>query len=505
MTRPPKPINTLLVASRGEIARRIFRACREMGVTSVAVYSDVDAGSVWSRKADRSYPLPGVTATETYLDIDAILHAARQVGADAIHPGYGFLSENAEFATACRNQGITFIGPPAEAMRTMGSKVEARAVARAVGVPVVPGFDGRADAAELARHAERIGYPLLIKASAGGGGRGMRLVRESGDFAAALEAAQTEAASSFGDDSVYLERYFEHARHVEVQVLGDSYGNLVHLFERECSVQRRNQKIIEESPSPASSGTLRAEMTRAALELARAVGYTSAGTVEFLLDQDGSYYFLEMNTRLQVEHPVTEMVTGVDIAVTQIQLAAGERMPFRQQDLRQQGHAVECRVYAEDPAEGFAPSTGAIVHYRAPAGPGVRCDDAITTGSIVSPYYDALLAKVITQGWDRNEALRRMSQALSDTVVLGVCTNIPYLQAIIRHPAFVAGDFDTRFIEDHMAGWSPGVELSEDEWLAAAAYEAIAAGIAKPVRDSYQYPNGFTDPWSVTEAWRNVP
>jgi acetyl-CoA carboxylase biotin carboxylase subunit len=499
-----RPIRTVLVAGRGEIARRIFRACRELGLASVAIYSDPDAGSVWSRKADLSIPLHGTSAAETYLNIGAILAAAREVGADAIHPGYGFLSENADFAQACAEEGFVFIGPPAEAIRVMGDKIKARKVAEVVGVPIAPGVDGLdRSGAELSAEAAKIGYPVLVKASAGGGGRGMRLVHEPEQLADALESARAEAASVFGDAHVFLERYFDRARHVEVQVLGDGRGRLVHLFERECSIQRRHQKIIEESPSPAVSPATRRAMTDAALALARAVDYENAGTVEFLLDEDGRFYFLEMNTRLQVEHPVTEMVADVDLAAWQIRIAGGEALDFTQDDVTQRGHAIECRVYAEDPALGFLPSAGRIAYYRAPGGPGVRCDDGVASGSEVGPYYDALLAKVIAFGWDRGEALRRLAQALSGTVVLGVTTNIPYLQDIVRHPAFRAGETHTHFLDEHMAGWSPVHALSDEEWLAVAAFESLST--AASASDLLGAGTRFADPWAVTEGWRNVP
>ncbi len=508
-------IRTVLVANRGEIARRVFRACRELGVRSAAVYSDVDAGSVWSRAADCSVPLGGTTAAETYLDIDKILHAARTVGADAIHPGYGFLSENAAFAERCAAAGVVFIGPSPDAMRALGSKVNARAAAIAAGVPVIPGADGRGLApAALAAEAAQIGFPVLIKASAGGGGRGMRIVEGPAGFADAAQAAAAEALSAFGDDHLLVERYFPRSRHIEVQVLGDAHGNVVHLFERECSIQRRHQKIIEESPSPALSPATRRAITEAAVALARQVGYTSAGTVEFLLDEAGAFYLLEMNTRLQVEHPVSEAVTGLDLVAWQIRVAGGERLGFSQADLTQRGHAIECRVYAEDPAQGFLPSIGTLRHYRAPSGPGVRCDDGVATGSVISPHYDAMIAKVIAQGWDRPSAIRRAQGALAATVVLGVTTNVPYLQAILAHPAFAAGDTTTRFLDEHLPGWRPDGDLTDDEWLAIAAFESLAAGGAGGGAgdggagaggDGGGRDGWAGDPWSSTEAWRNVP
>jgi len=504
-TRKERDLRTVLVAGRGEIAARVFRACRETGLTSVAVYSDVDAGSVWSRKADLSVRLPGVSVAETYRNVDALLAAARLVGADAVHPGYGFLSEDPEFAAACTGAGLAFVGPDPDAMRAMGSKVSARAVARSVGVPVIPGADGEGLSLEdLAREAQRMGFPVLVKASAGGGGRGMRVVRHPDAFADLAHAARAEAAAAFGDDRVFVERYFDRARHVEVQVLGDRHGHLVHLFERECSIQRRHQKIIEESPSVALEPEMRAAITDAAVALARAVGYESAGTVEFLLDDKGDFYFLEMNTRLQVEHPVTEMVTGVDLVVAQLQVAAGAQLPFGQHELAQHGHAVECRVYAEDPAAGFVPSVGTIAYYRGPAGPHVRCDDGVATGSQITPHYDAMLAKVVTAGWDRDEAVQRMGQALADTVVLGITTNVPFLQDVVRHGAFLSANLHTRFLEEHFPDWRPSTSPSEEEWLALAAFESLNAGDDASADVPAAAPAAWPDPWSVTEAWRNV-
>lgn len=497
----------ILVANRGEIAKRIFRACRELGVRSVAIYSEVDRNAPWTRLADESYLLEGVTARETYLNQEAIFAIAAASGADAIHPGYGFLSENPEFAEACAERGLHFIGPTPEAMRILGGKASARAVARAAGVPVIPGVDGAEyDDASLQAVAQEIGYPVLIKASAGGGGKGMRVVREPDDFADALHQARNEAASSFGNDRMLLEKYFTEVRHVEVQVLGDHHGNIVHLFERECSVQRRHQKIIEETPSPVVSPLLRQEMCEAALALARAVGYVSAGTVEFVVTPEREFYFLEMNTRLQVEHPVTEMVTGVDIAAWQIRLAAGEPLPFTQEMLKQHGHAIECRIYAEDPAHNFLPSTGDIAFYRAAAGPGVRVDDGIETGSSVTPYYDPMLGKVICWGEDREEALRKMVRALQDTVVLGVTTNIPYLLDILHHPAFVDGGVPTDFLDREMTPWQPDADTSNSTWLAIAALEALHG--REKVRRAAVDGNGDgepqTDPWQTVGGWRNV-
>lgn len=497
----------ILVANRGEIARRIFRACRELGVRSVAIYSEVDRSAPWARLADESYQLDGVTARETYLNQEAIFAIARAARVDAIHPGYGFLSENPDFAEACAANGVHFIGPTPEAMRRLGGKASARELAREAGVPVIPGVDGvDFSDAELAHVAQRIGYPVLIKASAGGGGKGMRIVHSPEEFSDGLRQARNEAASSFGSDHVLLEKYFTEVGHVEVQILGDRHDNIVHLFERECSVQRRHQKIIEESPSPIVDEAMRGQMCQAALALARAVGYVSAGTVEFVVTPDGNYYFLEMNTRLQVEHPTTELVTGVDIAAWQIRLASGEPLTFRQEDLAQRGHALECRVYAEDPANDFLPSIGEIHFYRPPTGPGVRVDDGIESGTQVSPYYDPMLGKVITWGEDRPEAIRKMVRALQDTVVLGVTTNIPYLLAILQHERFVQGRITTRFLDEHMTPWQHTPDDSNSTWLAVAALEALRGkeGRHVPGVESAEGDGSGPDPWAARSGWRNV-
>jgi acetyl-CoA carboxylase biotin carboxylase subunit len=496
----------ILVANRGEIARRIFRACRELGVRSVAIYSEVDRSAPWARIADESYLLPGVTARETYLDQDTIFEIAKESGADAIHPGYGFLSENADFAEACKGRGIHFIGPSPEAMRALGSKTGARLVAKQAQVPVIPGVDGAEHSDnELQAAAYDLGFPVLIKASAGGGGKGMRVVIDPEEFQDALRTARNESRSSFGSDHVLVEKYFSEIRHIEVQVLGDRHGNIVHLFERECSVQRRHQKIIEESPSPAVSAELRTKITDAALALAKAVGYTSAGTLEFVLTPDEKFYFLEMNTRLQVEHPVTELVTGIDLAAWQIRLAWGERLAFQQKDIEQHGHSIECRIYAEDPANNFIPSIGEIEFYRPASGPGVRVDDGIERGTQVSPYYDPMLAKIITWGDDREEAIRKMIRALQDSVILGVTTNIPYLVDILQHPEFSLGNTNTRFLEEYMEPWKPSPDTTNSTWLAIAAYEAIkdSRGLGES-RASGDPGSPSSDPWTEAGTWRNV-
>lgn len=439
----------VLIANRGEIAVRIIRACQEVGVEPVVVYSEADADSLHVELADEAVCIGPPQPLQSYLNIERIIEAARRLGADAIHPGYGFLAENADFARSCAEHGLTFIGPSPEAIRVMGLKAEARRVAMAAGVPVVPGSEGTVrDAAEAAAVAREIGYPLLIKASAGGGGRGIRVVRDDEELAPALTAAGREAAAAFGNAEVYLERYLEESRHVEVQILADRYGNFVHLGERECSVQRRRQKIIEEAPSPALTPQLRQAMTDAALRIARAIGYVNAGTVEFILDREGNFYFIEMNTRIQVEHPLTELITGIDIVKMQLAIAAGEPLPIRQDDVEFRGWALECRITAEDPDNSFLPWPGTITAYRAPSGPGVRVDEGIQSGYKVQPWYDSLLAKVITWGMDREEARRRMLRALREFRIEGVRTIIKLQQRILEHPRFVAGNVHTRWLEE---------------------------------------------------------
>ncbi|MCC7293053.1 MAG: acetyl-CoA carboxylase biotin carboxylase subunit [Phycisphaerales bacterium] len=441
----------ILIANRGEIAVRITRTLREMGIRAAAVYSEPDAGALHVREADEAYPLGGATSAESYLRGEKLLEIARTHGADAIHPGYGFLSENAAFAQACADARITFIGPAPAAIRAMGDKVLAKETMRRAGVPVVPGaecHDG--DTLEtVAGRAAEVGFPLLVKAAAGGGGKGMRLVRDPAELPAMLEAARREAQKAFGDGRVFLEKYIDRPRHVEFQIFGDAHGGAVHLFERECSIQRRHQKIIEETPSPAVTPHLRERMGSAAVQAARAIGYQNAGTVEFILAPSGEFYFLEVNTRLQVEHPVTEMTVLKDLVRAQVQVAAGQPLPFRQDDLRQHGHAIECRIYAEDPARGFMPSVGRLERFIPPAGPGVRVDAGFVEGDEVSTYYDPMLAKLIVWGEDRAAALARMRAALRRFVILGVTTNVEFLHDCISHPAFQRGEIDTHFLQTH--------------------------------------------------------
>ena len=441
-------IEKVLVANRGEIARRVFRTCREMGLETVAVYSDADADAAFVAEADEAVPLGGTTPAESYLRADLVLAAARAAGADAIHPGYGFLSENADFARGCSDAGITFIGPSAKAIELMGSKLAARQLMQAAGVPVLPGVDvsGMAPPA-LVEAAGTVGWPVLVKASAGGGGRGMRVVREPGSLAEAVESARREALSAFGDDTVFLERYVENPRHIEVQIFGDATGAVVHLNERECSIQRRHQKIIEEAPSPAVSPELRAQMGDAAVAAGRAIGYEGAGTVEFIVAPGGEFFFLEVNTRLQVEHPVTELVTGLDLVRLQISVADGEPLPDAARDPAINGHAVEARLYAEDPLADFLPAAGFLDRFHVPAAPGVRVDAGVTSGDTVSVHYDPMLAKVIAHGSTRAEATRRLSRALRGAQIHGVTTNRDLLVAILEDEEYRAGRIDTHFLQ----------------------------------------------------------
>lgn len=438
----------ILIANRGEIAVRIIRACREMGIKTVVVYSEEDRESLPVRMADQAVCIGPPPPTKSYLNLTNIVSAAIVSGADAVHPGYGFLAENATFAGICESCGLIFIGPSAEAIEKMGDKALAREMAQRAGVPVVPGSPGPlADVQEALEVASQIGYPVIVKAAAGGGGRGMRVAQGPEDLARALEAARSEAQATFGNGMVYLEKYLEEPRHIEFQILGDKYGNLVHLGERDCSVQRRNQKLLEESPSVALTPELRQKMGEAALKLARAINYHNAGTVEFLLDKYGNFYFIEMNTRIQVEHPVTEMVTGIDLVKEQIRLAAGEPLGYTQEDISIRGWAIECRINAEDPEQNFAPSPGAITAYLPPGGPGIRLDSAACAGWRVSPYYDSLIAKLIAWGRDREEAIARMQRALAEFVVEGVKTTIPFHRQVLGNAFFRRGEIYTNFIQ----------------------------------------------------------
>jgi len=441
-------IKKLLVANRGEIAVRVMRACREMGIATVAVYSEADREARHVQMADEAYAIGAAPATESYLVVDRLVETARRAGADAVHPGYGFLSENPAFAEACTRAGLTFVGPPAAAMHRMGSKTAARSLARELGVPMVPGtLDAVGSDDEAARAAREIGYPVMLKAAMGGGGKGMRLVRRADDLPEALRAARAEAGAAFGDTAVYLERAVAEPRHIEIQILADTHGAVIHLGERECSIQRRHQKLVEECPSPFVDAALRARMGEAACRLARAAGYVNAGTVEFLVDADRNFYFLEMNTRLQVEHPVTEMVTGIDLVREQLRIAAGEPLALTQAGVTWRGWAIECRVNAEDPFAGWLPSPGTITALQAPSGPWVRDDSGVYEGFTVPRYYDTLLSKLIVWGADREAACERMLRALGEYRVVGVRTTIPALARIVAHPDFRAGRLSTAFLE----------------------------------------------------------
>ncbi len=492
----------LLIANRGEIAVRIIRACQEMGIATVAIYSDADADSLHVALADAAARIGPPPPAESYLAADKIIQVALDHGCEAIHPGYGFLSENATFADAVAASGLTFVGPSAAAMRSLGSKTAARSLMQAAGVPVVPGYQASQDAADLAAAADAVGYPLLVKATAGGGGKGMRSVHARTELLPALESARREAMNAFGDDRIYLEKQIERPHHIEFQVFGDHFGHAVHLFERECSVQRRHQKIVEETPSPLLDGGLRRRMGEAAVEAVKAAGYTNAGTLEFLVDAQRNFYFLEMNTRLQVEHPITELVTGVDLVKLQLRVAAGEPLPFVQADLRQRGHAIECRIYAEDPANQFLPAIGKVLLAVEPVGPGVRVDAGVTTGDEVTLHYDPMLAKLIVLGENRPDAIGKMRWALSHYVVLGdVITNIPFLNDVLAHPRFVSGDTTTDFVDRDLAGWQPAAGAAPDLALAAAAIADLLAAPAAAGEKSVTDGDRFS-PWNRAGAFR---
>ncbi|MEW6351949.1 MAG: acetyl-CoA carboxylase biotin carboxylase subunit [Thermodesulfobacteriota bacterium] len=451
--------NKILVANRGEIAVRVMRTAREMGIRTVAVYSDVDRDALHVLTADESVPLGASDPASSYLNVDKIIKAAKQTGAEAIHPGYGFLAENAAFADRVAAEGLVFIGPPGKVMAELGDKTKARKTMADRNVPVIPGMTvAESDPDKLAATAEQLGYPVLVKAAAGGGGKGMRIVQSPCQLREAVELATSEALSAFGDGSIYLEKYLDRPRHVEFQILADGFGNVVHLFERECSVQRRHQKIIEETPSPALDSDLRARMGDAAIAVARASGYVNAGTVEFLLDQSGRFYFLEVNTRLQVEHPITEMTTGLDLVRHQIEIAAGKPLPFRRDDLRPRGHAIECRIYAEDPEADFMPAPGKVLLFQPAEGPGIRFDHGMYSGCQVPIHYDPILGKLVVWAEDREAACRRMIRALQETVILGVKTPVEFLLDVIGSEVFQAGDTHTRLIEEHFAEWRPNRE-----------------------------------------------
>ena len=508
-------LRRLLIANRGEIAVRIMRACRDLGIETVAVYSDADAEAPHVRAADHAVHLGAAPARDSYLDSDKVIAAALSAGADAIHPGYGFLSERAHFARACEAAGLVFVGPPASSLERMGSKIGARRLMIEAGVPVVPG-ETPADQSDASLEVAiaRVGFPAIIKPSAGGGGIGMKVVRTASEISDALAAARREAKASFGDNTLYVERLIERPRHVEIQIFADAHGNVVHLFERGCSAQRRPQKMVDESPCPALSPSVRSAMGQAAVAAARAVGYRNAGTCEFLLEGEGDaarFYFLEMNTRLQVEHPVTECVVGVDLVHAQLAVAGGAPLPFTQDNLSQRGHAIECRIYAEDPAQGFIPQAGRLLLYREPQGPGIRVDSGVTTGTTVSVHYDPMLAKLIVWGETRETARRRALAALREFAVLGIRTNIPFLLQLLEHEQFIAATLDTGFLDREGAA----LAASSVTELPAAALAAVAEhrrspSLAQAFGASYggvppkrpSTAEADTDPFLTLGGWR---
>jgi len=496
----------ILIANRGEIAVRVIRACRELGITSVAVFSDVDRTALHVRKADEAYHLGPAAASESYLNIGKILHAAKQSRSDAIHPGYGFLSENPQFAQACAGAGVKFIGPTVAAMEMMGSKTRARQHMDVAGVPFVPGTSkGLASAKEAEQVAAKIGYPVMLKAAAGGGGKGMRLVNRSAELKAALEAAQSEAQRAFGDGEVYLEKAIINPRHIEMQVLADEHGNTVYLGERECSIQRRHQKVLEEAPSPFVDEDLRRRMGEVAVRVAKAAGYTNAGTVEFLVDRDKNFYFLEMNTRLQVEHPVTELITGLDLVHLQIHVAAGEKLPFAQQDIRIRGHAIECRIYAEDPDNNYFPSPGKITLLLAPSGPGIRRDGGMYEGWTVPMEYDPLLEKLIGYGTDREQAISRLVRAMNEYFLGGIKTNFSLFRRILNDPDFRAGNVDTGYLDRLMQAALPAAPGNDAGIAAIAAgiFAALEPGTATAA-DGHAPPRNGAHPAPAASGWKQT-
>jgi acetyl-CoA carboxylase biotin carboxylase subunit len=486
----------ILIANRGEIAVRVIRACREMGITSVAVFSDVDRASLHVLKADEAYPIGPAAASESYLNFSKILEVARLSGADAIHPGYGFLSENAKFAQACSDASLKFIGPTAAAMDAMGSKTRARQAMEKAGIPFVPGTSRGLDSLEQAAQvAEKIGYPIMLKAAAGGGGKGMRLVHQREDLASALEGARSEAQRAFGNGEVYIEKAIVNPRHIEMQILADEHGHTVYLGERECSIQRRHQKVLEESPAVIVDADMRRRMGEVAVRVAKAAGYTNAGTVEFLVDQEKNFYFLEMNTRLQVEHPVTELITGIDLVHLQIRIAAGESLPFKQEEVALRGHAIECRIYAEDPEENFFPSPGKITLLTVPSGPGIREDSGMYEGWTVPIDYDPLLAKLISYGADRRQAIARMRRALDEYFVGGIKSNLSLFRRILDDKDFQAGKIDTGYLDRLLKSGTSKVQKANAE------IAVIAAGVFVML-DSEGTVNGHAAP--SASGWKRM-
>jgi acetyl-CoA carboxylase biotin carboxylase subunit len=490
----------ILIANRGEIAIRIMRACKELGIKTVAVYSDVDKDALHVQHANEAIHIGASSPRESYLDMDRIIEAARQANVDAIHPGYGFLSENASFAGKAASAKLTFIGPSADSIRVMGDKAESKIRMKQAGVPTVPGFEGLESEQDFKQAAKEIGYPVLVKAAAGGGGKGMRVVNEESELTESIESARSEALNAFGDERLLIEKYISNAHHIEFQVFGDQHRHLVHLFERECSVQRRHQKIIEETPSTLLTPGLRDEMGRAAVKAARAVDYFNAGTVEFIVDPDTlQFYFLEMNTRLQVEHPVTELTTGLDLVHWQIRVAAGEQFHYSQAELTQHGHAIECRVYAEDPANGFLPSTGRLLQYIEPRGPGLRVDSGFTAGGQVTHFYDPLLAKLIVNAENREAAIQRMQAALKEFIVHGVITNIDFLQAVLSDSDFANGEVTTRWVEADFS-WSPPAEPSFESLVVASLADLTITSRQRSNENQHE-PDPYS-PWKAANRFR---
>ncbi|WP_193188031.1 acetyl/propionyl/methylcrotonyl-CoA carboxylase subunit alpha [Nisaea sediminum] len=497
-----RTIRTLLIANRGEIACRIARTAKGLGIRTVAVYSEADADALHVKTADTAYPIGPAEAAKSYLDIPRLIETAKRAGAEAIHPGYGFLSENAAFAKACAEAGIIFVGPDVPAIEAMGSKAAAKEIMSKAGVPLVPGYHGEdQDLAVLKKAAEEIGFPVLLKASAGGGGKGMRVVEAEKDLESAIAAAKREAAAAFGDDRLLIEKYLTRPRHVEMQVFADRLGNVVHLFERDCSVQRRHQKVVEEAPAPGLAEEVRAAMAEAAVNAAKAIDYVGAGTVEFIMDEGGGFYFMEMNTRLQVEHPVTEMITGQDLVAWQLRVAEGHPLPLSQEEIRREGHAVEVRLYAEDPARDFLPQTGTLSRLGFPgAGTGIRIDSGVVEGDSVSVHYDPMIAKLIAYGADRTEALRLLARALGTTRIGGLANNAGYLKRIVEHPAFLAGEVDTRFIERY--GEDLRAEAGDPSMLHRIAAAALLESQRLRALEAARRSRDPFSPWALAHGWR---
>lgn len=493
--------NKILIANRGEIAIRVIQACRELGIKAVAVYSEADRMAAHVREADEAWEIGPAAPAESYLNQQVIIETARKAGCCAVHPGYGFLAENASFAKAVGEANLVFIGPSPEAIQLLGNKVASRETMAKAGIPLIPGIEkgSKLDDKTLTREAERIGFPILVKAAAGGGGKGMRVVKDPADLQTAVEGARREAKSAFGDPTVFLERYLEKPRHVEFQIFGDTHGNRIHLCERECSIQRRHQKIIEETPSPIVDDDLRRRMGETAVKVAEAANYYNAGTVEFLVDANKNFYFLEVNTRIQVEHPVTEETLGIDLVREQILVAAGKELSWSQDQIKQRGHGIECRIYAEDAAAGFLPSAGPVHYMGNPQGVGVRFDCGVQTGDEVSVYYDPIIAKLVTRGEDRATSIRRARLALDNTVILGLTSNIEFLKAVLDQPSFIKGDMHTGFIDEHLSGWQPEA-MTDDELDIALALASLPREHSLQSGGSEHV--GIPDPWLTIGNWQ---